>query len=232
MDTDDRRMQVLVVEDDTRMLELLRQALTEEGHVVVTAADGLDALALLREPTFDVVVLDLMIPGLDGLSLARRMRAAGDRTPILMLTARDRVQDVVTGLDAGADDYLTKPFALDELLARVRAAGRRGPVTSPVILLVGDLVVDTGGRLVTRAGTVIALTRKQYLLLELLMRNVGRVVTRDLILTSIWGYDSEVEANTVEAFVSSLRARVDHGFSQKLIHTVRGVGYVLREGAG
>ena len=128
---EDRQMQVLVVEDDTRMVDLLRQALTEEGHVVVTATDGRDALSILGKATFDVVVLDIMLPGLDGLSVACRMRSVGDRTPVLMLTARDRVQDVVMGLDAGATDYLTKPFALDEFLARVRAAGRQGPVSAP-----------------------------------------------------------------------------------------------------
>ena len=222
-------MQVLVVEDDPRLAALVMQALTEDGHVVITSGDGDEALAMIRESRFDAIVLDVMLPGTDGISVARKVRASGNRVPILILTARDRVNDIVTGLDSGADDYVTKPFALDELLARIRALGRRGPVTIPVILAVGDLVLDTGGRVASRAGTTIALTRKQYILLELLMRNAGRVVTRDAILAGVWGYDSEVEANTLEAFVSTLRARIDQGFGRKLIHTVRGVGYVIRE---
>jgi DNA-binding response OmpR family regulator len=223
-------MQVLVVEDDARMAALLRQALAEEGHMVSTAGDGHQALAIAGGASFDAIVLDIMLPGVDGLTIARRLRGSGSRTPILMLTARDRVRDVVAGLDAGADDYLTKPFALDELLARVRALGRRGPVTRPVVLCVADLEVDTGARLASRAGRAIPLTRKQYLLLELLMHNAGHVVTRDAILCAIWGHDTDVEVNTVEAFVSLLRSRIDHGFDRKLIHTVRGVGYVIREG--
>jgi DNA-binding response OmpR family regulator len=222
-------MQVLVVEDDPRLAALVMQALTEDGHVVITSGDGDEALAIIRESRFDAIVLDVMLPGTDGISVARKVRASGNRVPILILTARDRVNDIVAGLDSGADDYVTKPFALDELLARIRALGRRGPVTIPVILAVGDLVLDTGGRVASRAGTTIALTRKQYTLLELLMRNAGRVVTRDAILAGVWGYDSEVEANTLEAFVSTLRARIDQGFGRKLIHTVRGVGYVIRE---
>ena len=221
----------MVVEDDPRMAALLVQALSEEGHVVTSASDGLKALAVLSTEPFDAAVLDVMLPGIDGLTVARRLRAGGIRTPLLLLTARDRISDVVTGLDAGADDYLTKPFALDELLARIRALGRRGPVTQAVVLTVADLVLDTGARVASRANSTIPLTRKQYALLELLMRNAGRVVTRDTILNSVWGYDAVVEPNTVEAFISILRARIDHGFSEKLIHTVRGVGYTIRKGS-
>ncbi len=220
-------MQLLVVEDEPRMAELLRQSLAEDGHVVTVARDGLSALALAESTLFDTIVLDLMLPRLDGIEVARRLRAAGNRTPILMLTARDRVSDIVTGLDSGADDYITKPFALDELLARVRAVARRGPIAQPVVLSAADLTLDTGARVASRGGCSISLTRTEYLLLELLMRHAGRVVPRDAILAGVWGYDNGVEPNTLEAFVSLLRAKVDHGHGRRLIHTVRGVGYMV-----
>ncbi|MCC7497710.1 MAG: response regulator transcription factor [Bryobacterales bacterium] len=222
-------MQLLVVEDEPQMAELLRQGLTEDGHVVTAAHNGLDALALAASEHFDAIVLDLMLPGLDGLEVARRLRTAGCLTPILMLTARDRVADIVTGLDSGGDDYITKPFALDELLARVRAVARRGPIARPVVLSAGGLALDTGSRTATRAGRAVSLTRTEYLLLELLMRNAGRVVPRDTIVAGVWGYDNEVEPNTLEAFVYLLRTKVDHGHAHRLIHTVRGVGYMIRE---
>lgn len=222
-------MRVLVVEDESRMAEVLKKGLSEEGHVVTIAGTGPEALALARTNPFEVLILDIMLPGLDGCKVTRMLRSEGNQTPILMLTARDQRREVVTGLDAGADDYLTKPFAFEELLARVRAVGRRAPIPQSVVLRVADLTLDTGAHTVARQGHAIALTRREYTLLELLMRHSGRVVSRDTILGSIWGLDADVEANTVEAFVSLLRSKVDQAFSPKLIHTVRGAGYTMRE---
>lgn len=218
-----------MAEDEARMAALLRQGLAEEGHAVTVAATGTEALSMVRTASFDVIVLDVMLPGLDGFGVARQLRGEGNRTPILMLTARDGLQDIVTGLDAGADDYLTKPFSFEELLARVRAVGRRGPIAQPVALQVEDLILDSGSRTATRSGRSVALTRTEYALLEVLMRRSGRVVSRDAILDAVWGFDKTIEANTLDAFVRLLRTKVDQGYSRKLIHTVRGVGYMIRK---
>jgi len=221
-------MQVLVVEDERRMAELLRQGLEEEGHSVVLAGNGRDGLAMAESHPFDVILLDVMLPGMDGFSVARKLRAARNQTPILMLTARDAAEDVVTGLNLGADDYLVKPFAFDVLLARLRAVSRRGPIPQPVPLRVKDLTLDPASREVTRHGRRIALTRTEYSLLELLMRRAGRVVPRENLIEAVWGYDSEVRGNTLDAFIRLLRDKVDVAAEKKLIHTVRGVGYCLR----
>jgi DNA-binding response OmpR family regulator len=172
-----------------------------------------------------------MLPVMDGLAVARRLRQARNQTPILMLTARDSTADVIDGLDQGADDYLTKPFRFDVLLARLRAVSRRGPVPRPVRLQVGDLVLNTASRQVLRGNQPVRLTRTEYSLLEFLMRRAGRVVSRDAILDGVWGLDKDVGANTLEAFIRLLRTKIDHGRAPKLIHTVRGVGYCLREEA-
>src|SRR3954454_5476893 len=222
-------MQLLVVEDEETMRALLQRGLSEEGHNVSAASSGTEALELATSFRFDVIVLDVMLPRLSGFEVARRLRAARDRTPILFLTARDAITDRVQGLDLGGDDYLTKPFSFEELLARVRALGRRTPLPSSVVLSVGDLLLDTSAHVTTRAGRTVTLTPKEYSLLELLMRRAGQVVPREVILTAVWGFDSEVETNTLDAFVRLLRQKVDHGFDSKLIHTVRGVGYVIRE---
>jgi two-component system OmpR family response regulator len=223
-------MDVLVVEDDGRMAELLRQGLTEEGFAVTVSGNGAEALGIARSCPFDVIVLDVMLPGIDGFTVARRLREARNRTPILMLTARDADRDVITGLNLGADDYLTKPFSFEVLLARIRAVGRRGPIAQPVILQAQDLAVDETSREVTRGKRRISLTRTEYALLLLLLRNAGRVVTRDTIIEKVWGYSTEIESNTLDAFVRLLRSKLEAPGEAKLLQTVRGVGYCLRKG--
>jgi len=222
-------MRLLVIEDDQRIANLLRQGLEEEGYQVVVASDGRSGLDLGRTEQFDMIILDLMLPQLDGNEVARSLREEGNRTPILMLTARDSNQDIIRGLNLGADDYITKPFSLDVFLARVRAVSRRGPIPTPAILRVGDLDVDPAAHMVSRAGRAIPLTPREFTLLELLARSSPRVVTRQAILEGVWGYDSEVSANNVEAFVSALRSKIDTAGGVKLIHTIRGVGYCLKE---
>ena len=222
-------MRLLVIEDDRRIANLLRQGLEEEGYHVVLAGDGQAGLDIAQADSFDAIVLDLMLPRLHGYEVARRLRQSGNRTPILMLTARDSNQDIIQGLDLGADDYITKPFSLDVLLARVRAVSRRGPIPTPAIYRVADLEVNPAGHAASRAGRAIALTPKEFTLLQLLARSSPRVVTRQAILEDVWGYNSEISPNNLEAFVSALRAKIDGAGASKLIHTVRGVGYCLKE---
>lgn len=211
------------------MVESLKQGLTEEGHTVAVATTGLEALALTDVEQFDVVALDVMLPGLDGLEVARRMRANGDRTPILMLTARDTAGDIIAGLDAGADDYVVKPFSFAVLLARLRAVSRRGPVVQGTPLSVGDLRLDQAMHDIRRGGKALSLTRTEYSLLEFLMRRAGRVVPRQVLIEGVWSHDREIEDNTLDAFVRLLRQKMEAGGRPRLLHTVRGVGYVLRE---
>lgn len=210
------------------MAELLRRGLTEEGHHVVVARNGAEGLEMAQSFPFDVIVLDIMLPQVNGLIVARRLRELRNRTPVLMLTARDTTADIVEGLDTGGDDYLTKPFSFDVLLARLRAISRRGPIERPPCLQVADLQVDPASRAVTRNGVPINLTPREYALLELLLRNTGRVVPRQSILEAVWGFDTEVSENTLEAFVRLLRMKIGVD-APKLIHTVRGVGYCLKE---
>jgi two-component system OmpR family response regulator len=221
-------MQVLVVEDELRMAELLERTLEEEGHQVVVARDGREGYEIARSSPFDVIVLDVMLPGMDGVTVARKLRECRNQTPILMLTARDAPVDIVDGLDSGADDYLTKPFSIDVLLARLRAVSRRGAVPRPVWLEIGGVRLDPASHSVTRGGEVVNLTPREYKLLELLLRNRGRAVSRDAILQSVWGFDHEVSENNVEVFVRQLRLKVDTQ-EPKLIHTVRGFSYIMRE---
>lgn len=220
-------MQILVVEDERRMAALLEKTLQEEGHQVIVAHDGRAGFEIARDAPFDVIVLDLMLPGMDGLAVARKLRACRNQTPLLMLTARDAPADIVRGLDCGADDYLTKPFSIDILLARLRAVSRRGAIPRPVHLQAADLKLDPATRTVTRAGRVLNLTPREYRLLELLLRNAGRAVSRATILESVWGVASDVHENTLEVFMRLLRGKVDRR-EPKLIHTVRGFGYILR----
>ena len=224
-------MRVLVVEDEIKMAALLKQGLEEQNHSVEVAYDGHEAMSLATGYDFDVIVLDVMLPGLDGFEVARRLRKNQKQTPILMLTARDAIPDIARGLDVGADDYLTKPFAFPELLARIRALARRGPATLPPRLNIGDLTLDPGSRRVARVDREIYLTATEYRLLEFMMRRPGRVLARAAIIEAVWGFNENIEDNTLEAFVSSLRNKIDRGSSQKLIHTVRGVGYCVREQA-
>jgi DNA-binding response OmpR family regulator len=224
-------MKLLVVEDETRMADLLRRGLTEEGHVATCAFDGLEGLELAKSYEFDVIILDIMMPKLNGYEMAKRLRADKVRTPILMLTARDSVPDIVKGLDLGADDYLTKPFSFDELLARLRAVKRRSLIAQDTNLRIDDLVLDPASREVLRGEARIALTRTEYNLLERLMYRAGKVVSRRSLIEAVWGFEREIEDNTLDAFMRLLRNKIDLPGHPKLIYTVRGVGYSIRPAA-
>jgi DNA-binding response OmpR family regulator len=221
-------MRILVAEDEARMAALLRQGLTEEGHQVTLAPDGRQALDYAAAAEFDLIVLDVMLPFVDGFQIARHLRERRNQTPLLMLTARDAPADVVKGLDLGADDYLTKPFSFEILLARVRAVGRRGPIAQPLYLTAADLEMNRTTRELKRAGQSVELTRTESAILELLMLNCGRVVTRDALLESVWGSETDIRGNTLDAFVRLLRSKIETPGRERLIRTVRGVGYSLR----
>lgn len=221
-------MRILVVDDDKRTASFIRKALQTDAYAVDVIHDGAEAVLALRPTAFDLVVLDIMLPGLDGLSVLQRWRAQGIRTPILLLTARGEVGDRVTGLDAGADDYLCKPFALDELLARVRALVRRGADSKPLILQVGDLTLNTATREVRRGAKEIELAPREYRLLEFLMQSRGRICGRMAIVEKVWDYDFDPGSNLVDVYIMRLREKLDNGFEPKLLHTVRGVGYSLK----
>jgi two-component system response regulator MprA len=217
-----------VVDDDEALRNAVRRALRLEGYDVELAGDGAEGLAHLAGLGADLVVLDVLMPILDGITVCRRLRESGDRTPVLMLTARDAVADRVVGLDAGADDYLTKPFALEELLARVRALLRRSSPEHEGALRVDDLELNPRTRRVTRGDRALELTRTEFALLELLMRNTGMVLTRDAIHERVWGFDEAYGSNTLDVYVGYLRRKTEAGGEARLIHTVRGVGFVLR----
>lgn len=222
-------MWILVVEDDIPMGELLRQGLGEANHSVALARDGVEGLHAARTCNFDAVILDVMMPGMDGVEVARRLRELGFETPILMLTARDAATDVVRGLDAGADDYLTKPFSFKVLLARLRAISRRAARPPVSVLEIDDLALDPASRQVLRGGRPVSLTATEFRVLEFLMRRAGRAASRSAIIEAVWGFEEDVEPNTVDAFIKLLRDKIDSGRDHKLIHTVRGYGYILRE---
>jgi DNA-binding response OmpR family regulator len=219
-------MRVLLVEDEARIAGFIRRGLTENGYSVDVAADGEEALQWAKVASFDVIVLDVMLPLIDGLEVCRRLRAAGDTTPVLMLTARDSVEDRVKGLDSGADDYLVKPFAFAELLARLRALTRRQPRLLDNRLRAGGLVLDSAARSVLRDGCPVDLTVKEFALLEYLMRNPNRVITRTMIAEHIWNYDFDNATNVIDVHVKNLRRKID-GDAPSLIQTVRGAGYKL-----
>jgi len=221
-------MYVLVVEDERRLARVIRRVLEEEGHTVDLAYDGEEGLAMAMESSHDVIVLDILLPGLNGIEVCQSLRKNRVDTPVILLTALDDVPDRVRGLDAGADDYLTKPFAFQELLARLRALGRRRvQAREAERFQTADLVLDLNRRRAERAGRVIELSPKEFALLEFLMRNEGRVVTRTQILDHLWGYEHTPDSNLVDVYVSYLRRKVDKGHPNKLIGTIRGVGYVL-----
>ncbi|SPL90933.1 two-component system response regulator [[Actinomadura] parvosata subsp. kistnae] len=220
------------MDDEPALREALQSSLEFEGYKVVTANDGQQALDALAAETYDAVLLDVMMPRLDGLTACRRLRASGNHVPVLMLTARDAVGDRVSGLDAGADDYLVKPFELDELLARVRALLRRGALSAGTpegdTLSYGDLRMDPATREVTRGDRRLDLTRTEYLLMELFLAHPRQVLTRDQILSEVWGFDFEPTSNSLDVYVMYLRRKTEAGGEPRVIHTVRGVGYVLR----
>ncbi len=222
-------MRVLVVEDERKTASFIRKALQAEGFAVDVCPNGDDALAAASHTAFDGIVLDIMLPGRDGLSVLRQLRERRNATPVLLLSARGEVNERVEGLNAGADDYLPKPFALAELVARVRALGRRGAEAKATVLRVADLTLDTVTRQAQRGGAAVELTAREYRLLEFLLRSAGRICGRMAILEKVWDYDFDPGTNLVDVYVRRLRDKIDAGFEPKLLHTVRGVGYVLKE---
>ena len=224
-------MRVLVVEDERDLNHILVTTLSAEGYTADACYDGVEALDYLAGAEYDVVILDLMMPRMDGMELLRRMRVGGDNTPVILLTAKDSIPDRVKGLDAGADDYVVKPFSFDELMARIRVVTRKQTGSRTNVFTVGDLSVDTASHTVMRAGKMISLSGKEFALLEYLIRNKGAVLSRESIENNLWNYDYSGGSNVVDVYISYLRRKIDSGFEQKLIHTVWGVGWVLREDA-
>ena len=222
-------MRVLVVEDEVKMASLLKRGLEEEGYAVDIASDGLTGVWMGTEHPYDAVVLDVMLPDMDGFGVCKKLREAGRWSPILMLTARDGVEDRVAGLDAGADDYLTKPFSFAELLARLRALLRRGEPARPTVLTVDDLVLDPATHRVARGGVPIQLTRKEFTLLEYFVRHAGEVLSRTRLIEHVWDFAFEGDSNVVDVYVGYLRQKIDRPFGMDSLETVRGAGYRLRE---
>jgi DNA-binding response OmpR family regulator len=222
-------MRVLVVEDEKKTASFIRKALQAEGFAVDVCHNGDDGLAAARTTPFDAIVLDIMLPGRDGLSLLRQLRERRNATPVLLLSARGEVNERVEGLNAGADDYLPKPFVIAELIARVRALGRRGGETKTPVLRVADLTLDTVAHEARRGGATIELTAREYRLLEFLMRSEGRICGRMAILEKVWDYDFDPGSNLVDVNIMRLREKIDADFEPKLLHTVRGIGYVMKE---
>ena len=224
-------MRILVVEDDKKTGDFIAKALRGDGFVVDVLRNGDEALAAIRITPFDAVVLDIMLIGRDGLSVLKQMRSSGNHTPVLLLSARGEVNERVEGLNAGAEDYLPKPFALEELTARVRALVRRGSDVKSTVLRIGDLTLDTISHMAERGGRKIELTAREYRLLEYLMRSRGRVCSRMLILEKVWDYQFDPGSNVVDVYIGKLREKIDSGSSIKLLHSVRGLGYVMKEAA-
>ena len=225
----ENEMRVLVVEDERKVASFIRQGLEEEGHSVEVAGDGMTGLDLIMgSPGYDLIVLDVMLPRLDGFSVLKKLREGRIPAPVLLLTARDTVSDKVSGLDLGADDYLTKPFAFDEFLARVRALLRRGQAPAPPVLRVADLTLDPATRQVRRGGKTVSLTTREYALLEYFMRNAGRVLTRPMIAEHVWGLDFDAESNIIDVYIGYLRRKIDADGLPPLLQTVRGAGYALK----
>jgi two-component system OmpR family response regulator len=225
-------MRVLVIEDDRETALFLQRSLKENGHVTDIAGDGETGLALAREGGWDVIIVDRMLPRLDGLSLIEKLRGEGARTPVLILSALGEVDDRVKGLRAGGDDYLTKPYAYTELLARIEALARRpAPEEQVTRYTIGDLTLDRLSHKVTRGGQAIILQPREFRLLEYLMRNAGQVVTRTMLLQNVWDYYFDPQTNVIDVHISRLRSKIDKGFTRPLLHTVRGSGYMIRDGA-
>jgi heavy metal response regulator len=223
-------MRLLIVEDEKSLREIMASRLSREGYAVDTAANGLKALDFIEDGAYDCIILDIMLPQKDGLSVLRDMRQKGNRSPVLLLTAKDSIEDRVTGLDCGADDYLVKPFAYDELSARIRALLRRNSEHKSNVLAFADLRVNLLNREVARGGRHINLTAKEFSLLEYLLRNPNRVLTRDQIINHVWNFDFDDNTNVINVYIRYLRSKIDEESDVKLIHTIRGVGYILKEG--
>ena len=221
-------MRILVIEDEKKVARFIKKGLEEEGYAVDLAFDGEEGLAMVLDQVHDLIILDMALPKIDGLQVLKKLREREVPVPVLLLTVRATIEDKVLGLDSGADDYLTKPFAFQELLARIRALLRRKAEVGPPLLQVEDLVLDPARHLVTRGGERIDLTSKEFALLEYLMRNAGRVVTRAMISEHVWNYDFDTETNVIDVYVNYLRRKIDSRGEKKLIHTVRGSGYVLK----
>lgn len=222
-------MRILIVEDQKDLNKILCKKLTAEGYSVDNCFDGEEALDFLDMAAYDGVILDIMMPKLDGLSVVKHMRGHGDHTPVLFLTARDSIDDKVKGLDLGANDYLVKPFSFEELMARVRAMTRKTATSNSPVYTIADLSLDTSTHAVTRGGVSIKLSAKEFALLEYMLRNKGKVLSRDNIENNLWNFDYEGGTNAVDVYIRYLRKKIDDNFDLKLIHTVRGVGYVIRE---
>jgi DNA-binding response OmpR family regulator len=221
-------VRILIVEDEHKIAQALKRGLQHEHYAVDLAFDGEEGLAAARAEQYDVIVLDRMLPGKDGIAICQELRAEGNHTPIVMLTAKDHVRDRIQGLDAGADDYLVKPFSFEELLARIRALLRRPHETTNTVLAVADLTLDPANFVVSRANKPITLSSKEFALLEYLMRNAGRVLSKDLITAHVWDFDADILPNTVEVYIGYLRNKIDRPFpTPNLIHTRRGFGYIL-----
>jgi DNA-binding response OmpR family regulator len=224
-------MRILVVEDEPDLKEITAKRLKAEGYGVDTCDNGKDAQYYIEHTPYDLILLDVMLPGADGITVLKNIRKKGMKTPVLLLTARDSIEDRVTGLDNGADDYLTKPFAFDELLARIRVILRRRSNEASNRLVLGDLIMDLATHQVTRAGTEISLSAKEYAILEYMMHNKGMVLSRSRIEEHVWNYDFEGGSNVVDVYMRYLRKKIDAPFEKKMIHTVRGSGYVIKEGS-
>jgi len=222
-------LRILVIEDEPSLLKIISKRLKEEGYSVDIARNGREGDSFLNSAEYDCIILDIMLPMVDGLTLLRKLRARKKTTPVLLLTARDSVDDKVMGLDSGADDYLTKPFSFDELLARIRVLLRRQTDVKETVLTLGDLSMDTISREVKRGSKIIELTSKEYSILEYFLRNKNRVLTKTQIAEHVWNYDFEYSSNIVEVYVRYLRRKIDEGHDAKLIHTIRGGGYIIRK---
>ena len=227
VDVDFTRTRVLVIEDERSMAELLRRGLEDQHYAVAVAHNGLDGASMAEKGDFSAIILDVILPGMDGHCVAQRLRSQGNQTPIIMLTARDAVDDIISGLDSGAEDYLTKPFSFVELLARLRALVRRNHMPLPSVIHVDDLIVNTRLREVSRGGNDVSLTKTEYALLEVLIQNVGHVVLRPEIIKRVWGLNDSIEQSSLDVYIKALRAKIDNDPATKLIYTVRGFGYKL-----
>jgi heavy metal response regulator len=222
-------MRILIIEDEKKIADFLKRGIKEAGYAVDLAYDGEEGFFLASTNIYDLIILDLMLPGINGIDLCKKLRAEKIIFPVIMLTAKDTVKDKVAGLDAGADDYLAKPFAFEELLARIRAILRKKDTTLPTKLQIADLTVDLLSHKITRSDKEIILTTKEYSLLEYLMRNAGTVVTRTMVAEHVWDVNFDTFTNVIDVYINYLRNKIDHGHSKKLIHTVRGRGYILKD---